>query len=166
GKIRRARLDRVPGVPGRRLFGRSRIRPADALRRVRIPDCATALNGALVAEVRRPEAVRDERSDGEALDLCAVAVRTKDLDVAAAQLSRLEDRLAAAAARGADDCSGPASHGDPRDLVEPERVLRRCERALLRAEAEAVTGVLHIGARDGLAIHRLDRAADLKTRVR
>ncbi len=43
--------------------------------------------------------------------------------------------------------------------------MRRSQRALLRANAEAVAGVLHVSAGDDLAIDGFDRAADMEFRV-
>ena len=62
----------------------------------------------------------------------AVAVGAEDLDVAAAQLGRFEDRLAAPAARGDRRAAGQrvarsvaARDRDSGDVVVPERRLRR-----------------------------------------
>src|SRR5262249_29107229 len=60
----------------------------------------------------------------------------------------------------------PANNRDPRDLVEPERMLRRCQRALLGAQPEPVAGILHVGAGHHLAVDRFDRTADMEARVR
>ena len=53
-----------------------------------------------------------------------------------------------------------AGNRDPRHLVQAEGVLGGGQRALLGAQAEAVAGVLHIGAGDHLAVDAFDRAAD------
>ena len=58
------------------------------------------------------------------LDRRAVAAAAQDLDVAAAELGGFEDRLPAAAAGRADDIAAAPGHRDPRDLVEPELMLR------------------------------------------
>ena len=101
------------------------------------------------------------------LDLVARTAGTQDFNVLTRHLCGFEDRLAAAAARGADEIAGKlltrtvaSSDCDPRDLVEPEGMLRGCERALLSAEAEAVASVFHVGASHNLAIYGLYRASD------
>ena len=103
----------------------------------------------------------------------AVAVRRDHLDVEAGQVRRLVDRLAAAAAgrhrivagqRAVRDMA--AGDGDPRHLVEPERLARGGQRGNLGADAEPVAGILHIRAGDDLAVDRLDRAADAEPRIR
>ena len=105
--------------------------------------------------------------------VAAVAAGADDLDVAPAELRRFEDRLAAPAARR--DGIAPGQFGarpvaardrDPRDLVEPERGLRRGQRADLGAHAEPVAGVFHVGAGHDLAIDAEDRAADREVRIR
>src|SRR4249919_1393990 len=94
-----------------------------------------------VAEVGRAEAVRDQLGDDVAFNRRAVATGAEDFDVAAAELRRLEDRLAAAATGSADGGIAAADDRDPGDLVEPECMLRGSQRALLGAQAKAVAGV-------------------------
>src|SRR5256885_568201 len=99
------------------------------------------------------------------LHRAAVARRTDDLDVTAAELRRFEDRLPATAARSADGVAAPPRDRDPRDLVESERMLCGGERALFGADAEAIAGILHVRARHYLAVDALDGAADLESGV-
>ena len=88
--------------------------------------------------------MRDEGRDVVPLDLRPVARRADDLYVAAAELGRFEDRLAAAAA-GGDGSLATQRAGldiaprdrDPRDIVEAEGELSRGKRALLRADPSA-----------------------------
>src|SRR5689334_20899572 len=100
-----------------------------------------------------------------ALDRRAVTAPAKNLDVATAQLCRFEDCLTAAAAGRANDVVPAADDSHPRDLVEPELVLGSSQRALLRADAEPVTGILHVGARHDLAVDRFNGAADVEVRI-
>ncbi len=110
--------------------------------------------------------MRDQFGNRVALDRGAVATGAEDLDVAATELRGFEDRLAAAAARRADHVATSPDDREARDLVEPERVLRGGQRALLGAQAEPVAGVFHIRAGDDGAFHRFDCAADAELGIR
>ena len=107
------------------------------------------------------------------LDLGARTAGTQDFNVLTRHLCGFEDRLAAAAARGADEISGKllaravaSGHRDASYPVEPESMLCGGERALLGAEAEPVAGVFHVGACHHLAIHGLYRASDGEAGIR
>ena len=65
------------------------------------------------------------------VDFRAVPASAHNFDIAAAELGGFEDRLAAAAARGADDGTSAADDCDAHDFGEAEPVLRGGERALL-----------------------------------
>jgi len=119
-----------------------------------------------VAEVRWAEAAREQLADPVALDRRAVTAGADDLYVSAGEAGGFEDRLATSAAWRADHRTLASGNRDPRDLVEAEFMLRGSQRALLRAEAETVAGVLHVRACDHFPVHALDRAADVKSRVR
>src|SRR5690348_10173073 len=115
---------------------------------------------ACVVQVRRTEAVGNQLADPVAHHRRSVPARAENPDVAAAELRRFEDRLAAAAARRAHRRPVAARNRDLRDLAEPERHLRRRQRALLGTDAEPVAGVLDIGPGDDFSVRRFDRATD------
>ena len=66
----------------------------------------------------------------------------------------------------APSATWPPADRDPRDLVQPERLLGRGQRRDLAADPEPVAGILHIGADRDLAVDRFDRAADAEAAVR
>jgi len=100
------------------------------------------------------------------LDARAIAATAQDLDVAAPELGRFEDRLPTTAARRAYHLAAAPDDGDARDLAEPERVLGGGECALLGAQAKPVTGIFHVGASHNLTVGGLDCTANVKIRVR
>src|SRR5205085_6204660 len=99
-----------------------------------------------VSQIRWAKSKGDQLADRMALDGRTVAAAAQDLDVATAQLGRLENCLTATAAGRANGCIRPTGDSDARHLVQAELVLCGRQRALLGAEAEAVAGIFNIGA--------------------
>lgn len=113
----------------------------------------------------------DEARDAVLLDFVAVAAGAKNFNVPAAELRGFEDRLTATSAWRdrllARQIAGNRTPGNRNasHLIEPERMLRCGQRALLGADAEPIAGVFHVCPCDHLPIDTLDRAADVETGV-